>query len=801
MCNTNTSVDTEEIVKLVLGSWKATEREVHAMTFGISPGKERCFLASSGLGLLIKEMGASEMVVLDFLNQFISFFSTLNEMDCVASLKYAYALPMSLILKNKLPPRPEKVWAWSGIFRRWLLERIAPRAYCRKNVWFCYSWLQCKRCTASVTEEVLLSNYEKHRKLLTTKFEDPTHIRVKGDFETSFLGLCPVPFDVGVGESESPMMGGDIVRKCLRPFLAIVREQLNERYYEEVSMRIGKTNPSISASFQGSRNAGGQMGKIMGGRAYNQSTGLLGSYVLVFTNFTFFHRVSIEDSVRYFYAVEEYDLDDWCYEDIRLQMELGLCVASCSAQIQGIREPLKVRTISKGNADPYFFSKPFQQCLHGLLKKFPAFRLLGRPCNVSDIDDVLRWSRSKGLSQNFSIDYSNATDGLDSALSMWILEELGCELPVADMDQYRKVLGPHQLEYPLVAGVKLDDAEQVRGQLMGSIISFPILCIANFGVYLAVKSIRDSESNFLAELDSESNGWEYSPDSLREQGGWEELQHGVLVNGDDMYYCGEESQWDIQNWISSSVGLEPSVGKAYIHSRYVNINSTCYDVDLQGSPVLISYLPVGLMNNIHKVQSGEVGLARPFRYSSVEKITEGCRSAKMACRVLAWLLHRYKLTFAEELKGRNLFVHESLGGGGLTAPFGWKYTLTKDQLHFADLLWKQNPNNDFLEFPSRMIQVREDPETVRDITSNDGVIQISAETDRGRNWQVVGLSNPKLVEALALVDDEDETVFDRIPRIPRAPRVPRHNSLLGFSWSVCKRVLRLGIGVAAHPRA
>lgn len=122
----------------------------------------------------------------------------------------------------------------------------------------------------------------------------------------------------------------------------------------------------------------------------------------------------------------------------RVLLENSIEGYNASAEIMGVLEPLKVRTISKGDHWAYYYSKSFQKLLHSTLKTKEPFRLIGRPCNVLDIADVYEKSvrayahmadRRLGDLKHFSIDYSNATDGLDGELSRYIMESLVQKLP------------------------------------------------------------------------------------------------------------------------------------------------------------------------------------------------------------------------------------------------------------------------------------------------------------------------------------------------------------------------------------
>ena len=153
-----------------------------------------------------------------------------------------------------------------------------------------------------------------------------------------------------------------------------------------------------------------------------------------------------------------------------------------------------------------------------------------------------------------SIDYSAATDGLSARLSRSILLSIIRDFDPRMKAMYRAVLAPHTCKYPFPFNEKVGDIDQQNGQLMGSILSFPILCLANLGLYLA--NIRDD------------------PRRLRRK-----LQ-GVLVNGDDMLYVARESRWNSHVSLGERVGLKMSPGKAYRHPVYANANSACFHLDL-----------------------------------------------------------------------------------------------------------------------------------------------------------------------------------------------------------------------------
>jgi len=243
---------------------------------------------------------------------------------------------------------------------------------------------------------------------------------------------------------------------------------------------------------------------------------------------------------------------------------------------------------------------------------------------------------------------------------------------------------------------------------MGSILSFPILCLANLGVYLKVTRAIHV-------------GWSSE----------ERLRH-VLVNGDDMVYSAPKYLWEEHVGIGQSVGLKMSVGKAYHHKTYLNVNSTSIHCCLDSSndhhalgqltPYQIDYLNSGLYIGQHKVQGGSEDSTRISISPNTDGNLEGGEViwkdsvAKYACAhlgqdprkgfvenlntllqgsrpgkqvpLLKMYLHRNRESIAYECLARrfdgedptffsrNLFIPKSLGGMGCVAPTGWKTRVT-----------------------------------------------------------------------------------------------------------------------------
>jgi hypothetical protein len=350
-----------------------------------------------------------------------------------------------------------------------------------------------------------------------------------------------------------------------------------------------------------------------------------------------------------------------------------------TAMIEAVLEPLKVRVISKGPPAEYYLGKKFQVALHSVLRSMPAFRLIGRTLCPTDLMDLPFSPRRRDLKW-LSIDYSGATDGLSAELSSEIMRILLDQGGISDPGLsilLRKTLQPHTILYPDFKIRKGAHTEtwsplpclQRSGQLMGSITSFPILCLANLALYLMVR--RRSHPR-----------WSLSKCVAR-----------VLVNGDDMVYYGSEREWELHREIGALMGLKMSPGKAYIHDRYANVNSKCFDIPRGSTPRSIPFLNVGLLFGQHKVLA-KVGPDKDKEekknlYVSVfDKVVEGAwcgKEADVAKRYLS--LHRKEL--ADECKGRNLFLPVSNGGMGVQPWLDPRPT--KSQLSLFKNILKEDP--------------------------------------------------------------------------------------------------------------
>lgn len=639
-----------------------------------------------GLSLILEHHDARESVLEELSKQVHCYLdSSIDELVWLNRCKHLLCYPLAKYLRNKSPKTPDVSFKPSGLLRGWMKARL--NAFNNKNTHLWYSWFQAKRATLPLSEKIVRETYDKHFETLTKPDPVLTADKLPNDDQGPNYRLYGFRREEG-----RPLTEGDhVIHKIFSDpvFVRILNEiasKVRKKFRQskpQNDMCAFDDFPKTSACFQNTRNDGGQAQMI---RDHIGISDDLPRENELFS-MEFCPRVlstNIRSSVLTKTCPQ--GMEDWSTLQ-NLAKECAKETAPLKCTIQAVLEPNKIRVISKGEALPYYTCKGLQKIIHSTLKKYPCFRLIGRPLCPTDIKDLLvkadpSWSWC-------SVDYSAATDGLSYIYSSRILDWMVSELGDDFSNLSRRVLGPHDLYYP-PADKKQKAPEfrgtQKNGQLMGSILSFPILCLANFGVYLA--STRDIRQ-----------GWSY-----------EETINSVLINGDDMLYASPYRNFLKNVKYGGLLGLEMSVGKAYVHKSYMNINSQSIVCDLSSKDRhirAIDFLNVGLFFGQHKVQGRQDdGLAKSHHeedngiVANINTLLEGSLPGK-ECSVLEKCLSINKETINKECAARtyrktkvqrNLFISQQLGGMGVKAPEGWKFKLTKSDLYIAHGFLEHNPN-------------------------------------------------------------------------------------------------------------
>jgi hypothetical protein len=295
------------------------------------------------------------------------------------------------------------------------------------------------------------------------------------------------------------------------------------------------------------------------------------------------------------------------------------------AQPATVLEPNKARIITKGEFDTYLPLKPFQKEMWSRLQSLEQFQLIGRP-----LDDMVLGLVGREYQEGdvfVSGDYASATDNFDKRLTSACVGCLLRRQPFELAQVFRRGIGVHTIDYAKWKKVQSDKIEKsedsfyfllgmlekcpdsiemLSAQLMGSPLSFIILCLVNFALTrYALEQIRGKVI------------------TMREA--------GILINGDDVLFCCPPDGVNVWKQIVTRGGLAPSVGKNYVSSEFVQLNSELYKVDYStacgrspssylieglGLPFIFNderrvvsrfiktpYLNFGLMLNRHKADS------------------------------------------------------------------------------------------------------------------------------------------------------------------------------------------------------
>jgi hypothetical protein len=226
------------------------------------------------------------------------------------------------------------------------------------------------------------------------------------------------------------------------------------------------------------------------------------------------------------------------------------------AEVALCSEPLKCRVITKGEALPYFVAQTFQKQMWKALQEVPAFQLTSTPVDASMLYGLELKTSDLDLPFNqwVSGDYSAATDGLSLDVNQSCLSAM-LDLFQATPEESeicRKVLGCHKVSYPKKhvdrANGNLDPFLMQNGQLMGSVLSFPVLCVINLTAYWCALE--------------EYTGRRFTKEQLP-----------CLVNGDDILFKSNADFYEVwKKWISK-VGFTLSLGKNYISPNFLTVNS------------------------------------------------------------------------------------------------------------------------------------------------------------------------------------------------------------------------------------
>jgi hypothetical protein len=358
----------------------------------------------------------------------------------------------------------------------------------------------------------------------------------------------------------------------------------------------------------------------------------------------------------------------------------------------GLKEALKVRGITKPPGFESWLLKPLQKFCFRVLKKHHVFKASTTPLTADILHKAISHIDMKKGMRFLSGDYDNATNNMLKRYTKVAIESIveKLELPPNYGRLAIRSLVENFLYYKFkYKGETTEILEkQEEAQPMGKILSFTVLCIINFALCRKAVEI-DFGRKFLIK------------------------KFPGLINGDDC--CFPTKDPEVWEGVTSTVGLFNSIGKTFIHEKFIEMNSRTFIVEynkddypfIKGKLSKLDKdifhkfkdrLPLSyktLRERFYKVKNlSEVpfinfglmkGLVRS-ESTEVEKTHTSFRVIAEACTRMGWCHHQLtsfpeywkydELTFlfrkyhnkyleSPELKGIPYFVPQWLGGLGL----------------------------------------------------------------------------------------------------------------------------------------
>ena len=341
-------------------------------------------------------------------------------------------------------------------------------------------------------------------------------------------------------------------------------------------------------------------------------------------------------------------------------------------EVMAVAEPAKFRILTKMDGDLANALQPLQGALLSRWKNsgYSTMRDEDLTPRVQHLVDKHREIHS-GFSLYVSGDYSAATDTLRSDLSVAALygARNSCWYPLGEVS-----LVPGPIRYPPVRLTESRDSEvlaegvttmRTEGQLMGHLLSFPLLCAINLSTYWLALRRWVERGNCVLER-------------RRRRILFPHLKELVIVNGDDIMFLCDHELYEL--WVKSvaehSFSLSP--GKNYVSYDFVQMNSQIFSVSADGRVDRHGYLSQKTVYG-NDIKSG-ASLAGPIEV--VRDLDRMIDQDPRFASVVPMSLARFSDWTYGYLRTPNWYLPVRLGGYGLRLR-GPRPSLTRQQRHVA----------------------------------------------------------------------------------------------------------------------
>jgi len=297
-----------------------------------------------------------------------------------------------------------------------------------------------------------------------------------------------------------------------------------------------------------------------------------------------------------------------------------------------IPESCKTRVVTAGPIFSYWVLREVQQFLWDTLKIYPVYSLIGKPAS----SDTVNIGNCGPDEIYISGDYKAATDNLRSDLSHFVMDRVArrCSFPNWLRRLCLRALVGHSLDY------EGEILPQRNGQLMGSPISFPVLCLVNHAV-----------------CDSAMVQADWTLDEIPPR------DRPLRINGDDCLFKGPLSLPDIWLRLCKAAGLESSIGKTYFSPFWFQINSQIFTWNYEENiPKPVGYVNFGHVSPVDP----KGGAERDWTDlpSLLEDLLRGHSKSKKE-RLTSLFLHDFRFLLSHVPDGMSYWMPRDLGGLGL----------------------------------------------------------------------------------------------------------------------------------------